>query len=54
MKLNDARDVAQMCADACGMWQAITRDQYGEYFVLTCPAEIDDGVDEVIAPSWEE
>jgi hypothetical protein len=53
MKLEQAKIVAQQCADACGLWQAVTIDEHGEYFVFTCPPEIDEGITEVIAPSWE-
>ena len=52
MTLNQAREIAQMCADQSGIDQAIAHDNAGQYFVFTCPREIDAILDEVIAPSY--
>ena len=52
MTLTQARELAQSCADLSRIDQAIAHDNAGQYFVFTCPQDIDESLDEVIAPSY--
>lgn len=50
MTLDQALNVAQQCADQSGLTQAVTHDARGDFFVFTCPQEIDARIDAVIEP----
>lgn len=50
MTIEQAQELAQRCANETGVAQAVSQANDGEFFVFTCPQDIDDGIVAVIDP----
>ena len=51
MTLDQALEVAQQCADKSGFTQAVSHDNRGQFFVFSCPPDINEDIDAVVEPT---